>query len=512
MQRRELMFGSAADPSEVFAALSTGYRVQAEPMRTGQWTLLDTIDWRLHHAGMTLRDARHGRSAELVLSTGSAAPIIAPVRVRSWPRRIATLPASEVRDRLASAVGVRALLPLVEVHVRSITLRLLDSEDKTRVRVRVDQQQLAGDTQRRLLPLRVEVAPLRGYERDGQRCEGLLSQLIQPGPGDAVAATVALTEAGFVPGRPAVLPVQLDPHAPCIESLTRLLLNWIDVIDSVRTGVLADTDIEYLHEMRTAVRATRSLLTLSSAMLPGPDTARFAGEFAWLGRLTTPLRDLDVFLLELDGQGSVDLSGLEEQDLAPLREHLARRRGAALRALQTGLRSKRGTALSADWRQALDRFATAQLPAKSTRDAVTAQAQRAYQGIVKAARPVTADTPADHLHRLRRRCKRMRYLLDGYRSVYAPRPLDEVLTPLKRLQDCLGDIQDSDVQRARLALEAEVLVRKAAPMDTILAMGALRDRALRRDVAAREVLAQRLQRFCGSGMAQRVRALAVTGA
>jgi CHAD domain-containing protein len=511
VQRRELMFRSAADPDEVFAALSTGYRVHAEPMSTGNWVCLDTIDWRLHRAGMTLRDTRHGRTAELVLSTGSGTPVTAPIRVRSWPRRVDMLPASELRDRLASTVGVRALLPLAEVRVRSTGLRLLDGEDKTRVRVRVDQQELASADRCRSLPLRVLVAPLRGYERDGQRCEDLLNRLIPRYPGNAMAATVALTEAGFVPGRPAVLPVELDPDAPCIESLTRLLINSMDVIDSVRTGVLDDIDIEYLHEMRTAVRATRSLLTLSGSILSGTEATRFTDEFAWLGKLTTPLRDLDVLLLELDGRGSVDLSGLSDHEIAPLREHLARRRRAALRALQTGLLCKRGTELSADWRASLHRFDTAQPGAKSTRSAAAEQAQLAYQRIVKAARPVTEETPADDLHRLRRRCKRMRYLLDGYRSVFAPRPLDDVRSALKRLQDCLGDIQDSDVQRARLASEAELFARKGAPIGTLLAMGALRDRTSRRDTAARGTLTRRLQAFCGPGMRSQVRALSVSG-
>jgi CHAD domain-containing protein len=101
----------------------------------------------------------------------------------------------------------------------------------------------------------------------------------------------------------------------------------------------------------------------------------------------------------------------------------------------------------------------------------------------------------------------MRYLLDSYGSVYAPGPRKDVLRALKSLQDCLGDIQDVDVQRAELSEIAGAMSRRGASTDAVLAVGALRDRTLRRDTAAREVLARRLERFCSAATRAQVRAL-----
>jgi CHAD domain-containing protein len=103
----------------------------------------------------------------------------------------------------------------------------------------------------------------------------------------------------------------------------------------------------------------------------------------------------------------------------------------------------------------------------------------------------------------------MRYLLDGYASLYPPGPHGEVLLALKKLQDCLGDIQDVDVQSAYLSSLATTLVRSGGSADVILAMGALRERARQRDAAARMRLASQLQRFCGSETRGRVQALAL---
>jgi CHAD domain-containing protein len=501
----ELLFGAATDPGQVSDALSSRYQVRIEAPTVAHWICLDTADWRLHKAGMSLRDARHGRTGTLFLSDGAQDVTTAPSQRQHWPRRVDALSASRVRDRIAPAVGVRALLPLAEVDVRSFTLRVLDDEDKTRVRVKVDQQRLAGARQVPL-PLRVLVSPLRGYERDGERCAELLTEAMSRMIGASDAAAAAFAAAGHRPGQPAVAPLQLDPAVAATESLAAVLRRWINIIDAVRPGVLADIDIEYLHEMRASIRATRSLLRLGAGLLPEGRTAHFAEEFRWLGRLTAPVRDLDVYLLDLAGQGDTDLTGLT--DLEPLRRLVAGQRRRALAALRAGLESARGQALSASWHAALDDIAARDVPGPTARSAAAQFAHSAYRRIVKAARPVTDQTEPDHLHRLRRRCKRMRYLLEGYASVYEREPHREVLSALKSLQDCLGEIQDRDVQRRHIGELATALSRRSLAPETLLSMGALRDRTLHRDVETRRTMTRRLARFSGSKTRKQVAALA----
>jgi CHAD domain-containing protein len=506
MARQELMFAASGDPSEVVEALTSRYTVIAEPSLSLRWFSLDTVDWRLHRAGMTLRDARRGRTSELVLVDDAGERITAPTQAGSWPRRLNGKAPSAVVERIAAAVGVRALLSFAEVEVRRIPLRLVDAEQKTRVRVRVDQQRLIGP-RRAPLPLRVVVTPLRGYERDARRCAELLSARMPPLTEQAGFATVALTAAGHAPGTLVGRGVALDPGAPAVRSIAQVLLGWLDVIDATWPGVLEDIDPEFLHELRTAVRATRSMLTLCGSLIPNGHAERFAAEFAWLGAITTPVRDLDVNLLQLAGEDDLDLSGLH--DLDPLRQHLLRRRRIALRALRDEMRGPRGSRLVADWRAVLGRLVTAEVPGPSTVSVAGAQARLAYRRIVKAAAPVTATTHADHLHSLRRRCKRMRYLLDGFASVYEPQAQRDVVSALKKLQDCLGDIQDSDVQRRQLATTAGRMVARAAPVDTVLAMGALQDRIARRDADARAQLTARLARFTSARTKARVDSLPV---
>ena len=87
-------------------------------------------------------------------------------------------------------------------------------------------------------------------------------------------------------------------------------------------------------------------------MLPASLPARFRPEFKWLGDLTTPTRDLDVYLLSYDEMAAALVSATPAE-LEPFHTHLARRRVIEQRALARGLRSARFSRLACEWRSAL---------------------------------------------------------------------------------------------------------------------------------------------------------------
>jgi CHAD domain-containing protein len=73
-----------------------------------------------------------------------------------------------------------------------------------------------------------------------------------------------------------------------------------------------------------------------------PADVREAGEpqFKWLGDLTTPVRDLDVYQLGLPEMAGW-LRAASAADLEPFRAHLARRRAADRRTLLRALHAAR---------------------------------------------------------------------------------------------------------------------------------------------------------------------------
>ena len=73
-------------------------------------------------------------------------------------------------------------------------------------------------------------------------------------------------------------------------------------IEANLPGTLADVDTEFLHDLRVAVRRTRSLQRELKARLPaGRSSSTSARSSAGCRQITGPSRDLDVYLLEFDG-------------------------------------------------------------------------------------------------------------------------------------------------------------------------------------------------------------------
>lgn len=100
------------------------------------------------------------------------------------------------------------------------------------------------------------------------------------------------------------------------------------------------------------MRRTRSALKLTGDLLPQRIVTRAVRDFKWLGDVTTPTRDLDVYLLEVDDLAK-RLSVGAPKDLDDFAAELWRERAAARQSLVRALRSKRFARPCADWRHAL---------------------------------------------------------------------------------------------------------------------------------------------------------------
>jgi CHAD domain-containing protein len=270
-------------------------------------------------------------------------------------------------------------------------------------------------------------------------------------------------------------------------------------------GTIASIDTEFLHDLRVAVRRTRSILKLVGDVLPNDLADRFAPDFKWLGDLTTPVRDLDVYLLELDSMSS-RLTSADPRDLDPFRSFLVKHRTAERRKLVRGLRSKRFQNLLGDWR--------AELEEVTAEDGLTVallarqRLTQAYRNAARRGKRINEESPSDDVHALRKRCKELRYLLEVFKPVCESGPHRALLKELKSLQDTLGDFQDGEVQREAVReFAAAMMDQGAAPPKTLLAMGEMAAQLDAHQLQARAALAGRLQPFLADENRARVKAL-----
>jgi CHAD domain-containing protein len=362
------------------------------------------------------------------------------------------------------------------------------------------------------------LAPVRGY--DGQAAR-VASMLAEAGlASDSTTEFDVLLRDGLVslPGH-APVDMTLRPGQDAAAALAGQLLGLWQIIEMNVPGVIDDVDTEFLHDLRVAVRRTRSMLKLAGDVLPEDTSARFAPEFKWLGDLTTPMRDLDVLLLDFPDM----LAGLVEahpDDLTPLREHLRRERARQRLLLLRGLRSARVADLAAAWRAALTPLARPETGPRARRhgagiDTQTLAAQRidrAWRRVAGRAAHVAPDSPPLLLHDLRKRCKELRYVLELTAGLCRPEPHRALLNDLKAVQDRLGEFQDAEVHRDAIrGYATAILAEQRAGAATLLAMGELVTRYGSRQRQAAADAVARVDQLVTKANYRRVTRLVVSG-
>jgi CHAD domain-containing protein len=292
--------------------------------------------------------------------------------------------------------------------------------------------------------------------------------------------------------------------------MAAVLRHLLATLDANVAGTLRDVDTEFLHDLRVAVRRTRTALKLGAAVLPAGLAERYRVEFKWLGDVTTPTRDLDVYLLNYPAMLAT-LVAATPRDLAPFHDHLRRRRATERRRLVRALRSARFTALTASWQAALDSLRVR----RATLDAAqlaSGTIRRAHQRVLSDGRAITPASPPEALHDLRKRCKELRYALEFFTALCDPAGYRRAVRDLKGLQECLGTYQDCDVQQQELRVMAAQLAGSPdVPVTTLLALGELMGQLARRSQLARGDFAHRFAGFAGPASLAAFRGLVAGG-
>lgn len=503
--REFVLAGSDGRLEPIVVALEPSFAVVRGSSRRVRRSWLDSFDWRLYRAGLVLEQRRGRAASELVLSTAGGEVIAVWPGVVKTPGLLdgsAGSAGSALGERVGPLLGARALLEVADATVTLREMRLLNADEKTVARVSVEVA-CTGETD----VSRVVVTPLRGYESQALRAERLIAAI----PGTVVAAGSRLDSALTARGRrtgdyTGKIELILAGSAPPTASVAVVLLSLLDSIEANLDGVLRDIDSEFLHDMRVAVRRVRSGLKLVGDVLPAGVSERFGSEFKWLAALTSPVRDLDVYLLDIVGHAE----GAAGAALAPFNRMLEERHRIERRKLVAGLRSARFASMRTQSRETLSALTASRRvigPARTVGELAAARIGRAHKRLLKRGAAITAASPAEELHDLRKRCKELRTLLDMFASVYDAGVLSAVTKELKSLQDCLGNFQDSEVQADGVVTFAEQMMTGSVPVATLLAMGALTERLDVRRRAARAHFAVAFARFTSEPNAKRMRVL-----
>ena len=485
-----------ADPTRTLAteALLQGrHHLVEEPAETLTATFYDTFDWSVFLAGGALEWRNAPPRPVLIWSDLTGERESMTQGAPAEPGFSADLPPGPVRSAMLGVVGVRRLLPVMGIETSIRSLRLLNEDDKTIARLRIEDTRYRDPRTGRegdLAP-RLHLLPVRGYEAEHAQIARLLAEEAGLQSADSRLLLEALGAAGRRPADySSKLDYRLDPDTRADVATKEILLGLLGTLEANLEGTRANLDSEFLHDLRVATRRTRSALGQIRGVFPGDLVEHFKGEFAWLQQVTGPVRDLDVYLLDFDTyqQG---LPRPLRPHLEPLRRFLLSHYAAEQRRLAETLASERFTRLIRDWRAFLRSPAVEPVTTINGARPIRAVADERIWTLVKRVRregrAIRPDSPPEELHELRKSSKKLRYLMEFFQSLYPKEEIRGLIGLMKTLLDNLGGYQDLAVQAAHLKeIARRMREEDHAETDSLLAMGALIGNLLARQQAARD--------------------------
>ena len=189
-----------------------------------------------------------------------------------------------------------------------------------------------------------------------------------------------------------------------------------------------------------------------------------------------------------------------QADIRPLFAFLSKNRVSALMSVIKGLNSEQYSRIMNDWE------AYIQEPPEDTPDAANAalpvidlaksRIYKRYRSILKEGNAITDSSPDDALHNLRINCKKLRYLLEFFSSLFPKKEIGVIVKQLKRLQDNLGSFQDLCVQSDTLmAYSSDPFFSGPENHKALLAIGCLIGKLDVEKLAVRNAFAKTFEAF-----------------
>ncbi len=255
------------------------------------------------------------------------------------------------------------------------------------------------------------------------------------------------------------------------DALAMVLQPRLNEVVSAAKRFEHHSGMEEVHRLRVAIRRTHTAVTVFRDLAPAGSTSQMETELRRLQRRIGIVREWDVFI------GGALLEGIEpmgKHRRRISRDKVRRRRKKAARRCAADFGGRRFRKLM----RHLKAFAVvvgngklnSRAPAELvTRDSladrpVSAFAQHVlheYYERFRDKQGKARDLDSSHLHALRIRVKKLRYVAEFFRELYAVRPMKHFLSTLTRFQDQLGEVHDFYIAQSILTELCDAPKRQA---------------------------------------------------
>ncbi len=434
--------------SDLETLLSEHFTMQRDSVTTSNRIWYDTFDWRLFRKKQRL--TREGNN--WILEDFQGQQLAALKSPKKSFRFSGQFPVSPLRQFLENSLDVRGILPIGAEEYESSSLQIFNNDKKIVVFLNIQQSTNSLNGKQRIT---VQMEEVRGYNKWFKRVAKILdsSGAVKLGSiGDLFPFILEGTDR--VPlDYSSGYSVPLTPDMMGIEAIQNIFAFLLTCMSRNEEGIIDDLDSEFLHDLRVAVRRTRSALSLLKGVLATDVTDRFKEDFRYIGQITGPVRDLDVYLLNEEKYKDSVPERLQ-QGLTYFFETLAEKRQKEQRKLVRSLHSKQYQQILTDWSQLLD---GKDMPPTGEKGDIPIGIlagkiiHKRFRRILEDGNNIHRGTPDSELHKLRIQCKKLRYCLEFFATLYEPQHMKQFIKQLKMLQNNLGDFNDLSVQQEMLA-------------------------------------------------------------
>lgn len=451
----------------------------------------DSFDWRLYHAGMVLECSLSAGGRNLSLLNLDYPQALMSAEISQVPTFAADFESTDFRLQLTPILAMRALFDVGTVNFSVTPINVLNQDAKTIFRLRIEASNV--------LATRIVIQIIKGYDKEVLAIINKLQAEFDLLPETQPLITQILALHAKCPGdyQPK-LKLHFNPQIRVDVALIQIYKHLSDVLQRNHAGCIHNWDSEFVHDFRIAVRSTRVGLGRCKKVFPRALMAEFTQFFSWLGKITGPVRDLDVYLLQFESYQEL-LPFATREHLEPLRELLQHKQQQAYCELAQHLQSDYYIDSMQRWQDFLDTSPNEhpqELQAKwSVKQWADRKIWKTYKQVMNSAQVLSSYSPEEEWHDLRKSMKKLRYLIEYFQSVYPKSEMKQALKLLKLWLSSLGELQDLAVQIQTLRALGDEQAANGASGASLQAITLLINILVERQQAARVVLNDNIKSF-----------------
>ena len=474
--QNKIKFNLSNDDSEdqISSQLASRFQLKQDTPSTRRLCYFDTFDWRLFNQSLLLFSLNNSMS----LRNFGDEQNLYSLNYKQAPRFIWDFPDGDFKQYLKPIIKMRRFIKLVDLISHIVPYRVLNADEKTVVWLTFETIRSRSRKNPFTIGTQIWITPVRGYDKHATRLRKQIQRLgFMPSTTEDVYFQ-ALYETGLEPGGySAKLNLNLTPNMHADEATRTIFRFLLKVIKANEPQIKYDIDTEILHDYRVAIRRTRSALVWDKKIFNRSLISRFQKDLAFIGKLSNEMRDLDVYLLNQDKYKAM-LPPVIQDDLKPLFEYLAQKRAASFKKVVSGIQSQKYKKIMHDWEAFLNETQNEENQGSAASYPIISQASKRvfnqYKDVVKSGSRILKDSEDEKLHKLRIKCKKLRYLIQFFANLYPPEKINTLVKQLKKLQDMLGNFNDLCVQVDYLLGVAEQMPASLSKSNqTLVAMGSL---------------------------------------